>query len=224
MSAQPILQALAPAVPDPNKPRLLDQLHQACRVRHYSRRTEDAYVQWIRRFILFHGKRDPLEMGAVEINAFLTHLAVDGHVSASTQNQAFSALLFLYQKVLEVDPGRIAGVVRTVRPKRLPVVLTREEALSVINQLDGTYRLIVRLLYGSGLRLLECLRLRVKDVDFARNEITVRQGKGDKGSADDAAFVGEARLGDPFATGEATAPTGAGRWFWLGLAARGPRA
>jgi integron integrase len=119
-------------------------------------------------------------MGAAEINAFLTDLAVVGRVSASTQNQAFSALLFLYQKVLEVDPGRIAGVVRAVRPKRLPVVLTREEVRRVIEQLDGTFALIARLLYGSGLRLLECLRLRVKDIDFGRGEITVRQGKGDK--------------------------------------------
>jgi integron integrase len=143
-------------------------------------RTEEYYIQWIRRFILFHHKRHPLEMGATEINAFLTHLAVDRTVSASTQNQAFSALLFLYRAVLEVDPGQLAGVVRAMRPKRLPVVLTRAEVRRVIDHLDGTYRLMARLLYGSGLRLLECLRLRVKDVDFGRNEITVRQGKGGK--------------------------------------------
>src|SRR5262245_27879748 len=111
----------------PNPPRLLDRVRHACRLRHYSLRTEDCYVDWVRRFFLFHGKRHPLEMGAAEINAFLTHLAVDGHVAASTQNQAFSALLFLYQKVLEVDPGRIEGVVRANRPKRLPVVLTRAD-------------------------------------------------------------------------------------------------
>jgi integron integrase len=178
MSAQPIPTAFAAA--QPRQPRLLNRVRGACRIRHYSIRTEESYVDWIKRFILFHDKRHPLEMGAAEINAFLTHLAVDGHVSASTQNQAFSALLFLYQKVLEVDPGRIAGVVRAVRPKRLPVVLTRDEVRRVIEQLDGTFALMARLLYGSGLRLLECLRLRVKDIDFGRNEITVRQGKGDK--------------------------------------------
>jgi integron integrase len=178
MMAQPMPTACAAA--QPRQPRLLDRVRQACRLRHYSIRAERAYVDCINRFILFHGKRYPLEMGAAEINAFLSHLAVAGRVSASTQNQAFSALLFLYQKVLEVDPGRIAGVVRAVRPKRLPVVLTRDEVRRVIEQLDGTFALMARLLYGSGLRLLECLRLRVKDIDFGRNEITVRQGKGDK--------------------------------------------
>jgi integron integrase len=178
MIAQSI--SIAPAASQPRQPRLLDRVRAALRVRHYSLRTEECYIQWIRRFILFHHKRHPLEMGAAEINAFLTDLAVVGRVSASTQNQAFSALLFLYQKVLEVDPGRIAGVVRAVRPKRLPVVLTREEVRRVIEQLDGTFALIARLLYGSGLRLLECLRLRVKDIDLGRGEITVRQGKGDK--------------------------------------------
>lgn len=181
MELSPCVQSVcATATSHRDSPRLLDRVRTACRLRHYSLRTEEAYVHWIRRFILFHGKRHPLEMGADEINAFLTHLAVDGHVSASTQNQAFSALLFLYQKVLEVDPGRIAGVVRAVRPKRLPVVLSREEVQRVLAELTGPYRLIGLLLYGSGLRLLECLRLRVKDVDFLRNEITVRQGKGNK--------------------------------------------
>jgi integron integrase len=174
------LATIAPAASAPQPPRLLDRVREACRLRHYSLRTEEAYVAWIKRFILFHNKRHPLEMGAAEINAFLTDLAVARHVSASTQNQAFSALLFLYQKVLDVDPGRIAGVVRAVRPKRLPVVLTREEVRRVIEQLDGTFALMARFLYGSGLRLLECLRLRVKDIDFGRGEITVRQGKGDK--------------------------------------------
>jgi len=174
------LATTGPAASAPQPPRLLDRVRAACRLRHYSLRTEEAYVAWIKRFILFHHKRHPLDMGAAEINAFLTDLAVAGHVSASTQNQAFSALLFLYQKVLDVDPGRIAGVVRAVRPKRLPVVLTREEVRRVIAQLDPPFDLIARLLYGSGLRLLECLRLRVKDIDFGRGEITVRQGKGDK--------------------------------------------
>src|SRR3954467_2247430 len=118
-------------------PKLLDRVRQACRVRHYSYRTEEAYADWVRRFILFHGKRHPLEMGAAEINQFLTDLAVNGRVSASTQNQAFSALLFLYQKVLEVDPGVVAGVVRANRPARLPVVLTRDEVRAVLGRLDG---------------------------------------------------------------------------------------
>jgi integron integrase len=157
---------------------LLDRVRAACRVRHYSLRTEEAYVHWIVRFIRFHRLRHPLEMGAAEINAFLTHLAVEGQVSASTQNQAFSALLFLYQKVLEADPGQIAGVVRAVRPKRLPVVLTREEVALVLGQLDDVYRLIAQLQYGAGLRLLECLRLRIKDLDGGNNVIIVRHGKG----------------------------------------------
>ena len=140
-------------------PRLLDRVRAAVRVRHYSIRTEECYAAWIRRFILFHDKRHPLEMGAVEINQFLSHLATDGRVSASTQNQAFSALLFLYQKVLEVDPGRIEGVVRAFRPQRLPVVLTREEVDRVLTELRDPYRLIAQILYGSGLRLLESLQL-----------------------------------------------------------------
>jgi integron integrase len=161
-------------------PRLLDQVREAIRVRHYSLRTEEAYVDWIRRFILFHQKRHPREMGAVEINQFLTHLAVQGEVSASTQNQAFCALLFLYQAVLEVDPGRIEGVVRAQRPHRLPVVLTRVEVQQVLAHLEGTAHLVVLLLYGAGLRLLEALRLRVKDLEFGRGELLVREGKGDK--------------------------------------------
>jgi integron integrase len=161
-------------------PKLLDRVRHACRVRHYSIRTEDAYHDWVRRFILFHHKRHPVEMGAAEINQFLTHLAVDGHVSASTQNQAFCAILFLYRDVLQVDPGRIAGVIRANRPKRLPVVLTRAEVARVLNQLADPYRLMAELMYGSGLRLLECLRLRVKDMDLDRKEITVREGKGNK--------------------------------------------
>ena len=180
MSAQPIQKASATSAAEPPPPRLLDRVRQACRVRHYSIRTEVAYADWIKRFILFHDKRHPLEMGAAEINRFLTHLAVVGNVAASTQNQAFSALLFLYQKVLEVDPGRIEGVIRAKRPKRLPVVLTRSEVRLVLAQLTGTYRLIGQVLYGSGLRLLECLRLRVKDLDFEQGEIVVREGKGDK--------------------------------------------
>ena len=160
-------------------PKLLDRLREACRVRHYSPLTEDTY-HWCRRFILFHNKRHPNEMAAAEINAFLTHLAVVGQVAASTQNQAFSAILFLDREVLQVDPGRIEGVVRARRPKRLPVVLTKREVQLVLDRLDGTYRLIAQILYGSGLRMFECLNLRVKDLDFARGEVHVREGKGKK--------------------------------------------
>ena len=161
-------------------PKLLDRLREACRVRHYALTTEDTYHDWCRRFILFHNKRHPNEMGAAEINAFLTHLAVAGQVAASLQNQAFCAILFLYREVLQVDPGRIEGVIRARRSKRLPVVLTKPEVQIVLREFDGTYSLMAQLLYGSGLRLLECLRLRVKDLDFTRNEVTVRQGKGNK--------------------------------------------
>jgi integron integrase len=162
------------------QPRLLDRVRAALRVRHYSLRTEECYVQWIRRFILFHHKRHPREMGAAEINQFLTHLAVNGHVSASTQNQAFAALWFLYQKVLAVDPGQIAGVVRAQRPTRLPVVLTRPEVGAILGRMTGVPRRVGLLLYGSGLRVLEALRLRTHDVDFTRGELLIRHGKGGK--------------------------------------------
>jgi integron integrase len=181
MEHEPLHRALPPAsAAGPNPPRLLDRVRAALRVRHYSLRTEEAYVQWVRRFILFHHKRHPMEMGAAEINQFLTDLAVRGHVSASTQNQAFAALLFLYQKVLEVDPGQVAGVVRAKRPERLPVVLSRDEVRRVLAELEGVYRLIGLLQYGAGLRLIECLRLRVKDVDWGLNLLVVREGKGNK--------------------------------------------
>ena len=166
--------------PAPQPPRLLDRVRHACRVRHYSIRTEDAYHDWCKRFILFHQKRHPQEMGSIEINQFLTHLAVVGKVAASTQNQAFSAILFLYKNVLEADPGKIEGVIRANRPKRLPVVLSRDEVRKVLAELHGTYRLIGLLLYGSGLRLLESLRLRVKDLEWDLNQILVREGKGNK--------------------------------------------
>lgn len=163
-----------------SSPKLLDRLRHACRVRHYSLRTEDAYHDWARRFILFHSKRHPETMSEPEVNAFLTHLAVEGHVAASTQNQALCALLFLYEHVLGKPLDRIEGVIRANRPKRLPVVLTKAEVRAVLDELEGTYRLIAQLLYGSGLRLLESLRLRVKDLDFQRSELTVREGKGNK--------------------------------------------
>lgn len=152
----------------------------AVRTRHYSVRTEEAYVAWIRRFIVFHGKRHPMEMGEAEIGQFLSALAREGKVSASTQNQALSALLFLYREVLQRDVAWIEGVVRARATKRLPVVLTREEVRAVLQQMRGTPKLMALLLYGAGLRLLECCRLRVKDVDFASNQILVRGGKGDK--------------------------------------------
>ena len=158
--------------------KLLDQVRDAIRLKHYSIRTEEAYVTWIKRYILFHNKRHPLEMGIPEIEAFLTHLAVDQKVAASTQNQAFSALLFLYREVLKKDLDGPIDAMRAKRPKRLPTVLTKEETLNVIGQLSGTHRLMANLLYGSGLRLMECLRLRVKDVDFAQRLIVVRDGKG----------------------------------------------
>ncbi len=146
----------------------------------YSYRTEKAYVHWIKRFIFFHNKRHPAEMGESEIGQFLSSLASDSHLSASTQNQALNAVLFLYHKVLAKDIGYINCVVRAKRPKRLPVVLTREEVKSILGLLDGVEWIMGMLLYGAGLRLMECLRLRVKDVDFSRNEIRVRSGKGDK--------------------------------------------
>jgi integron integrase len=164
----------------PPKPRLLDRVRAALRLRHYSRRTKEAYVAWIRRYIVFNGKRHPAEMGAPELTRFLSSLAVDGKVAASTQNQAMSALLFLYRGVLELDLPWLDGVVRAKRPLRLPVVLTREEVRAVLQRLHGAPRLMAFLLYGAGLRLLECCRLRVQDVDFATNQLVVRGGKGDK--------------------------------------------
>jgi integron integrase len=160
---------------------LLDRVRMTARARHYSLRTEDAYAGWIKRFIFFHAKRHPLEMGAAEINAFLTHLAVDGNVAASTQNQARSALLFLYKAVLKVELDDLGeAVVNAKRPERLPVVLTRAEVRDLLAHFEGTPRLVALLLYGAGLRLLDALRLRVHDVEFDRNEILVRDGKGQK--------------------------------------------
>ena len=169
-------------LPRPRPPRLLDQMSQILRVRHYSPRTEACYLHWARQFILFHGKRHPREMGAAEVEQFLTHLAVKGRVSASTQNQALNALVFLYQQVLEIDLGRFDAV-RARRPKRLPVVLSPEEVAAVLERVErgeGVFRLMARLLYGCGLRLMECCRLRVKDVDLKRGQIVVRGGKGNK--------------------------------------------
>ena len=162
------------------KPRLLDRVRDAIRARHYSRRTEKAYVHWIKRYIFFHGTRHPAEMGAAEVTQLLTSLAVRDQVAASTQNQALSALLFLYRDVLGVELPWLADLARAKRPQRLPVVLTREEVRAVLGRLDGVPRLMDVLLYGAGLRLLECCRLRVKDVDFGANQIVIRDGKGNK--------------------------------------------
>lgn len=162
------------------KPKLLDQVRQAIRTRHYSYMTEKAYVHWIKRFIFFHNKRHPNEMGEPEIGRFLSSLATDFHVSASTQNQALNALLFLYREILKKDIGYVNGIVRAKRPHRLPVVLTRQEVRSILRCLDGLNWIMAMLLYGAGLRLMECLRLRVKDIDFTGNQLVVRAGKGDK--------------------------------------------
>lgn len=164
----------------PQPPKLLDQLRESLRVRHYSLRTEDAYVDWARRFILFHGKRHPREVGALEVQAFLTHLAVDRHVSPSTQNQAKAALLFLYRQLLNVDLPWLSEIIQAKRQPRLPVVLTPGEVRTLLDQMEGGMALVARVLYGTGMRLMEGLRLRVKDVEFERRELVVRDGKGGK--------------------------------------------
>lgn len=161
-------------------PRLSDQVRDALRRKHYSYRTEKTYLHWIRRFIYFHEKRHPREMAEPEVAAFLTHLAVERSVSASTQNQALNAILFLYKQVLNREIGLVHGVVRAKRPERLPVVLTREEVHAVLSRLKGREGLMAGLMYGAGLRVMECLRLRIKDVDFGMNQIIVRDGKGQK--------------------------------------------
>ena len=161
------------------KRRLLDRMRDAIRLKNYSYRTEKSYVRWVKRFILFHQKRHPQDMGKDEIRAFITHLAVEGNVAASTQNQALSALLFLYGEVLN-KPIDYVDVTWAKKPVRLPVVLTKEEVKAVIHQLSGTMLLIVQLLYGGGLRLTECLRLRVQDIDFGQKLLIVRDGKGKK--------------------------------------------
>lgn len=162
------------------KPKLLDQVRIAIRTKHYSLRTEEAYVQWIRRFILFHNKRHPMEMGEREINQFLNYLAIKAKVASSTQNQALCAILFLYNEVLKKEIGRFDDVIWAKKPKRLPVVFTRDEVKAVMRHLSSTQWLMAMLLYGAGLRLMECLRLRVQDIDFAYKQITVRDAKGHK--------------------------------------------
>ena len=164
----------------PEKPRLLDQLRAAIRVRHYSIRTEESYVRWVREFILFHHKRHPEDLGEAEVSRYLTHLAVNQKVTASTQNQALSALLFLYRNVLKRELGQFKDIEKAKRPQRLPMVFTREEVRAVLAQLEGTEWLMASLLYGAGLRLMECLRLRAKDLDFSYRQVVVRDGKGQK--------------------------------------------
>ena len=161
-------------------PRLLDNVREVLRVHHYSLSTEHSYIQWIKRFIFFHNKRHPKEMGANEITAYLTHLAVNRKVSPSTQNQALSAILFLYKRVLEIDLPWLDNVIRAKRTKRLPVVFTRQEVKALLSQFDGTRWLIFSMMYGCGFRITECLRLRVKDIDFHYKQIFIRDAKGGK--------------------------------------------
>jgi len=162
-----------------NKPKLLDQVRQRIRLKHYSYQTEQSYVGWIKRFIFYHHKRHPQEMGKAEVEDFLNHLATDRNVAASTQNQALNALLFLYNEVLEKPLPNIESI-RAKDSKRLPIVLTRSEVAAVLKQMSGVSLLIVQLLYGGGLRVNECLRLRVKDVDFGQEHLIIRDGKGHK--------------------------------------------
>jgi len=174
------LSVTEPATVYGKQPTFLAEVRQALRAAHYSRRTEEAYVGWVKRFILYHGKRHPSEMGKEEVTEYLSYLATQLHVSSSTQNQALSALLFLYGKLLGADFKWLEGMVRARGPVRLPLVLTREEVQSVLRHLDGTPLLVVTLLYGGGLRLMEGMRLRVKDLDFRARQITIRRGKGNK--------------------------------------------
>ncbi|NIQ98508.1 MAG: integron integrase [Desulfuromonadales bacterium] len=163
-----------------SKPKLMDLVREQIRLKHYSIRTEQSYTQWIRRFILFHNKRHPQEMGVSEISSFLTYLAKRQSVAAGTQNQALNAIVFLYKQVLDIDLPELEDVVRAKKPERLPVVFTREEVKAVLVQMEGIDWLMASLLYGSGLRLMDCLRLRVMDIDFSLKQITVRDGKGQK--------------------------------------------
>jgi integron integrase len=160
--------------------KLLEQVRETLRAKHYSYRTEKSYLDWIKKFILFHNKRHPNKMGASEVQDYITYLAVERKVSASTQNQALSAIVFLYKYVLGMDIVVPAGISRPGRPERIPTVLSHREALQVIADMEGTNQLIAKLLYGSGLRIMECVRLRVKDLDFDNHQIVVRNGKGEK--------------------------------------------
>lgn len=174
------MQAISAQHEQNQNPKLLDQARGILRAKHYSYKTEQSYINWMKRYVLFHNKRHPKEMGEAEINQFLTHLAVNENVAASTQNQALCAIVFLYKEVLQRDVKDLGNVVWAKKPKRLPIVLTVEEVRLVMNHLTGVPWLMVNLLYGAGLRQAECLRLRVQDIDFSYNQITVRAGKGDK--------------------------------------------
>ncbi|MES2206027.1 MAG: integron integrase [Pseudomonadota bacterium] len=161
-------------------PKFLDVVRNTLRARHYSIRTETQYIQWIKRYILFHGKQHPKDLSAAHLEAFLTHLAVEGNVSASTQNQALSAILFVYREILKIDLPWLEKVIRAKKPQRLPVVLNRGEVQEVLANMEGVYLLMAKLMYGTGMRLMECVRLRIKDIDFVRREIVIRDGKGAK--------------------------------------------
>jgi integrase len=185
-----------PSYMAPAAPRFLDVVRERIRAKHYSLRTEEAYVHWIKRFILFHGKRHPRDMGAPEVEAFLSYLANTRNVAVATHHQALSALLFLYKDVLGVDLPWLTNLTRPRRPKRLPTVLNPSEVLRVFSHLSGTHLLMARLLYGTGMRLLECVQLRVKDMDFERREILIRDAKGNR-SGHDAARLRGGRFASP---------------------------
>ena len=194
-----VLQSPLAELPSPQPPRLLDRLRHALRVRHAAQRTEASYVNWVERYIRFHGMRHPNTMGAAEIEMFLTDLAVNGHVSASTQNQAFSALLFLYQNVLAIELPRIDAL-RARRPKRLPAVLSPEEVAQLLDAVqggDGVFRLMARLLYGTGMRREECCKLRVQELDLGRGQIVIRHGKGGRKQRGQVSLIQTKRSG-PF--------------------------
>jgi len=178
MSGQAVSTPKLPSSPQGKK--LLDQLRDAIRTKHYSYRTEQTYADWCKRYILYHKKRHPAEMGVPEIQAFIIYLATEQNVAASTQNQALSAILFLYRNVLQKEIDFPTDIIRAKKPGRLPTVLTKAEAMSVIVKMNGVTRLMVQLLFGSGLRLMECLRLRIKDIDFAGHQIIVRDAKGER--------------------------------------------
>ncbi len=161
-------------------PKFLDVVRNTLRAKHYSIRTETQYVQWVKRYILFHDKKHPKDLSAAHLEAFLTHLAVEGNVSASTQNQALSAILFVYREILKIDLPWLEQVIRAKKPQRLPVVLNRQEVQDVLAGMEGIYLLMAKLIYGTGMRLMECVRLRIKDIDFVRREIVIRDGKGAK--------------------------------------------
>lgn len=180
MTYHPDSAAMTPATDGPSRPRLLDEVRRRLRLKHYSASTERTYLQWMRRFIHANGRRHPRDMGGTEVERFLSALATEGQVAASTQNQALAALLFLYREVLQVELPWMENVVRAKRPRRVPTVLSQDEVRRLLASMEGRPWLLASLLYGTGMRLMECLRLRVKDIDFGRAEITVRDGKGGK--------------------------------------------